>query len=168
MRILIIFLTLLGLCGCASSPKYAPMPSVRTDSVGSVIETNFSQLRSMLESLRHEVSTRDSVSTKDSKVIIINQQGDTVYREIVRERDTSHSRDEVVESLRHYYDSVMRSQDARLESIIKKLDSIPVPVEKELTWWEKTKQEAGGIAIGCVLAVIVAAVVWLIKKLKRN
>ena len=167
MRTILATILAVWLCGC-SSTKYVPVESVSTDSLSVNIETQFHQLRSMLESLRHEVNTRDSVSTKDSKVIVINQQGDTVYREIVRERDTSHSRDEVVESLRHYYDSVMDSQDRKLEALIRKLDSIPVPVEKQLTWWEQTKQEAGGIAIGCVLAVIVAAVVWLIKKLKKK
>ena len=50
-----------------------------------------------------------------------------------------------------------------------KTDSIavPYPVERSLTRWEKVKQDAGGIAIGGVLVVLCAAVVWLTKKLRK-
>ena len=44
---------------------------------------------------------------------------------------------------------------------------IPYPVEKRLTKWEQTKQDVGGIAIGVIVTVVCAAVVWLIKKFRK-
>lgn len=48
-------------------------------------------------------------------------------------------------------------------------DSIPMPypVEKELTKWQQTKMDLGGIAIGAVIVVLCAAVVWLVKKFRK-
>lgn len=43
----------------------------------------------------------------------------------------------------------------------------PYPVERPLTRWEQTKMDLGGIALGTVAAVIIAAVVWLIKKFRK-
>ncbi len=44
-----------------------------------------------------------------------------------------------------------------------KTDSVgvPYPVERKLTRWERTKMDYGGWAIGAVVAIIAAAVVWL-------
>ena len=44
---------------------------------------------------------------------------------------------------------------------------IPYPVEKQLTKWEQTKMDFGGIAIGIIIAVVCIAVVWLIKKFRK-
>lgn len=44
-----------------------------------------------------------------------------------------------------------------------KTDSVgvPYPVERKLTRWERTKMDYGGWAIGAVVAIIAAVVVWL-------
>ena len=39
--------------------------------------------------------------------------------------------------------------------------------EKELTKWQKAKQEAGGIAIGISIAVILALIIFVVIKIKR-
>ena len=44
---------------------------------------------------------------------------------------------------------------------------IPYPVERNLTKWEQTKMDFGGIAIGAIIAVVCIAVVWLIKKFRK-
>lgn len=92
-----------------------------------------------------EVHTTDSVT--DTRFVFIK--GDTVldYRDRVKWR----------EKLVH--DSIY----------IHKTDSIPVPypVERELTRWEQTKMDFGGMAIGGLLAVACVAVVWLIKKFRK-
>lgn len=52
--------------------------------------------------------------------------------------------------------------------MLNRLEQTPVAVERELTRWEKAKQEVGGIAIGLIVAIIVIAVMWLIKKIKKK
>lgn len=92
--------------------------------------------------------SRDSISVRDS--VIVREAGDTVritkWRYVYRDR--------VVR------DTVFRQR----------VDSIPeiVAVERELTRWEKTKQEAGGVAIGVIGAAVVAWAVWLIVKMRKK
>lgn len=52
---------------------------------------------------------------------------------------------------------------------IERTDSIeaPYPVERELTRWQQTKMDFGGIAIGGLIAAIGLSVGWLIIKLKK-
>ena len=92
--------------------------------------------------------SRDSIYVRDS--VIVREAGDTVritkWRYVYRDR--------VVR------DTVFRQR----------VDSIPeiVAVERELTRWEKTKQEAGGVAIGVIGAAVVAWAVWLIVKMRKK
>lgn len=44
---------------------------------------------------------------------------------------------------------------------------IPCPVEKQLTKWQQTKMDFGGIALGAIIAVVCIAVVWLIRKFRK-
>lgn len=92
-----------------------------------------------------EVHTLDSVI--DTRLVYIK--GDTVidYRDRIKWRD------------RIIYDSVY----------IEIHDSIPMPypVERELTRWEQTKIDFGGMAIGGVLIVLCFAVVWLVTKFRK-
>lgn len=41
---------------------------------------------------------------------------------------------------------------------------VPYPVERQLSKWERTKMDFGGMALGAMIVVVCAAVVWLIKK----
>lgn len=44
---------------------------------------------------------------------------------------------------------------------------IPIPVERRLNRWEKTKMELGGVAIGVVVSAAMVAVGWLIIRRSR-
>lgn len=44
---------------------------------------------------------------------------------------------------------------------------IPYPVERELSRWQQTKMDFGGMALGALAVVIVAAAVWLVKKFRK-
>lgn len=44
---------------------------------------------------------------------------------------------------------------------------VPYPVEKPLTKWEQAKMDLGGIAMGIALAVLIVAVVWMIKRFRK-
>lgn len=91
----------------------------------------------------------DSVFRHDSVAVYVS--GDTVR--ITQYRDRYRVRERI--------DTVYRAviDTARVE--------VPVPVERELTKWERTKMNFGGTAIGAVIVVVCIAVVWLIKKFRK-
>ena len=54
-----------------------------------------------------------------------------------------------------------------------KTDSVkvrePYPVERELTKWEQTKMDFGGMFLGGLIAVVVSAVIlWIVKRKRRK
>lgn len=93
----------------------------------------------------HEVQTVDSVT--DTRFVWVS--GDTV----VSWRDRVKWRERVVRDTV----SVIRTDTVRE----------PYPVERELTRWERTKMDLGGVALGAVAVAVCAAVVWLARKFRR-
>lgn len=89
-----------------------------------------------------EVHTTDSVT--DTRFVFVK--GDTVvdYRDRVKWRD------------RFVHDTC----------VVVKTDtvSVPYPVERELSWWQQTKMDFGGMALGAVAVVLCIAVVWLARR----
>lgn len=138
------------LAGCTRT-VYVPVPSV------SVERNDHSVNATDIEKERSRESTREQVSS-DTKVTV-NENGDTLRTDTrfiyLRDRDTEREN----ERLRAIVDS--------LRSV--KVDSVPVPypVERELSRWEQTKMDLGGVAIGVLAAVVCIAVVWLIKKFRK-
>lgn len=106
-----------------------------------------------VESVRTEYVDRgsarvDSVTLRDS--IVIQSGADTVRIEKWRWREKiSFMRDTLT---------------------IIKTDSVqvPFPVEKELSRWQKTKMDLGGIAIGMCCAVILWLIVWIARRLRNK
>ena len=95
----------------------------------------------------------DSVIFRDS--VAVKQKGDTVF--LTRYRD----RYRVREHTDTVYQSVIDSVKI----------SVPYPVGRELTRWEKVKMDAGGIAIGAgtaLLVAVIALLIWLIKIKRRK
>lgn len=90
----------------------------------------------------------DSVYVRDS--VVVERGGDTIKVTAWRWRERY-----VVQR-----DTIYRS---RTDSI-----AVPYPVERELSRWEKTKQDIGGIAIGAFIVVVSAVVIWLaVKKMRK-
>lgn len=105
-----------------------------------------------VESVRtgKDVVTRwltDTVIQNDTRFIYVK--GDTVIDWRDRWRDR----------IKEVHDTVYVE---RTDSI-----QVPYPVEKQLSKWERTKQDVGGIAIGVIVAVVCIAVIWLIRKFRR-
>lgn len=95
----------------------------------------------------------DSVIFRDSVAVI--QKGDTVFLTKYRDRYR----------VREHTDTVYRSVTDSVKV------SVPYPVERELTRWEKVKMDAGGIAIGAGTALLLAVIVllmWIFKIKKRR
>lgn len=93
-----------------------------------------------------EVHTTDSIV--DTRFVYVK--GDTVfgYRDRIKWRD------------RFIHDTCT----------VVKTDSIavPYPVERELTWWERTKMDLGGFALACIAVALCAAVVWIVRRFRRR
>ena len=93
----------------------------------------------------------DSLIQRDSVAVV--QKGDTVL--ITKYRDRYRVKERT--------DTVYKA----------KTDSVrvrePYPVERELTKWEQTKMDFGGMFLGGLIAVVVTAViVWIVKRKKRK
>lgn len=91
----------------------------------------------------------DSVIMRDS--VAVFQKGDTVT--ITKYRD----RYRVKELTDTVYQSAIDSVKI----------SVPYPVERELSRWERTKMDFGGMAIGALVIALCVAVAWLIKKFMK-
>lgn len=90
----------------------------------------------------------DSVYVRDS--VVVDRGGDTIKVTAWRWRERY-----VVQR-----DTIYRS---KTDSV-----AVPYPVERNLSRWEKTKQDIGGIAIGAFIAVVSTVVIWLnIKKMRK-
>lgn len=92
----------------------------------------------------------DSVIMRDSMAVF--QKGDTVL--ITKYRD----RYRVKELTDTVYQSAIDSVKV----------SVPYPVERELSRWERTKMDFGGMAIGALVIALCVAVAWLIKKFRKS
>lgn len=90
---------------------------------------------------------RDSVYLSDS--VYIREKGDTVWLE--------------------RYRTLYRDREIRDTAFIERTDSVdvPYPVEKQLTRWQQTKMDFGGLAMGGTAVAIAFVIVWLIKRLKK-
>lgn len=91
----------------------------------------------------------DSVIMRDS--VAVFQKGDTVL--ITKYRD----RYRVKELTDTVYQSAIDSVKI----------SVPYPVERELSRWERTKMDFGGMAIGALVIALCVAIAWLIKKIRK-
>lgn len=93
----------------------------------------------------------DSVIQRDSVAVV--QKGDTVLITKYRDRYRVKQRTDTVYKA--------KTDSVRVRE--------PYPVERELTKWEQTKMDFGGIFLGGLIAVGVAAViVWIVKRKRRE
>ena len=91
---------------------------------------------------------RDSIYRYDS--VYIRDRGDTV--EVVR--------------YRYLFVDKLRRDTLYIER--RDTVGVPVPVEKELTRWERVKLEAGGAAIGGFLLALVAIIAYIVYKSRKK
>lgn len=163
-----MFFILLALFSSCKTTRYIPVETVRTEYREADTTAIFNRLLKIFESRREKETKSDSLVDRENVTVVLNIQGDTVkevktkyvYRATQREKELETENKTLKDSL-----SVLNT---RLESI--KTDSIPVivPVERELSSWEKAKMDFGGMAIGGLIAVVVLfIIVWLKKKFKK-
>ncbi len=91
---------------------------------------------------------RDSILRYDS--IYVRDAGDTVW----------------LEKYKYLYRDRVRVDT--LVSVRTDTVSVPVPVERKLTRWERVKLEAGGYAIVIGFCVVLAVVGWMVYRIRRK
>lgn len=100
--------------------------------------------------------------------MVIKEAGGVISKGTFHDRDRNFSRNEAVLLIQAKYDSIFKAQSKVFNAILEQIRQIPIPVEKPLSKWERLKQEAGGIAIGILVAILSIAVIWLIRKIKHQ
>ena len=162
-----IGLLLATFIGSCTATRYVPVETVRTEYVGRDNKDLQNIIKSLTERLHQKERQVDSLMQSYRELLVLSDSGDTLRhdRETIVYR-ASHREKELERLLESKSDSI-RELRQRLESV--KSDSIPVPypVEKQLTKWQQTKMDFGGIAIGVIIAVVCIAVIWLIKKFRK-
>ena len=141
------------LCGCRTT-RYVPVESVRTEYKDRVVAVH--------DTVKDSVLVSNDVYRHDS--VLIKMQGDTVYIErwhTLMQRSSLQNRAE-------------RSKASHDTLYVTRTDSVrvPVPVERKLTKWEKTKMDFGTAAIVIAAIAIIAGIVvlewWLRRKIRGN
>lgn len=165
-RLAVMFIVTICLCGCRTT-RYIPVETVRTEYREADTTAIYNRLLKIFESRREKEVKSDSLIDREKETVVLNEKGDTtrhdkeriIYRATQREKELEVENKTLRDSI-----SVL---NVRFESI--KTDSVPsiVPVERELSRWEKAKMDFGGMAIGGLAVVLCIAVIWLIKKYRK-
>lgn len=139
MRLSLVLTILLMLCACTST-KYVEVPVV-----------TYKVVNDSIVSVKVKV---DSVYQRDSIYINTYTKGDTVFRDkyrlITRWRDRR-----TVDTLYYWHTDTVKIRE-----------SVPIEVEKKLSWWQSVKQELGGIAMGVAVTLLLFVAFLLYRKFK--
>lgn len=168
--LLAIIMTLLALAamvsGCTRT-TYVPVESVRTEYVGADTTALMRLVNFLREQVRSKDRAIDSLMQSYSERIVLNDKGDTLRHDRERIVYQSSYREKELERELTRRDSVIKDLRTQLESV--KSDSIPIPypVERQLSKWEQTKMDFGGMAMGAMVIAVCVAVVWLIRKFRK-
>ena len=94
----------------------------------------------------------DSIKEVDSVFVNTYIKGDTIFQD--------------------KYKYVYRYKDKlRVDTmLVERIDSVyiekPIMIEKQLSWWQKTKQDIGGIAIGVAIALLIYLACKIYRRIK--
>jgi len=149
---ILLFACAMLLPGCHSSRLQPTSETVQTLIVRDTLRDTIIRRDTLARFV--EVYRHDSTATR--------QAGDTIFVERWHtsiERD-SRSRAKETERTTSASSMMQATDTVRVR--------VPYPVERRLTRWERVKQDAGGLALGALAVVFVAAAVWLIRRIRGN
>ncbi len=146
--VLLLVLSIL-VTGCKNT-QYIPVEKVkieyvnRTDTVNK-IDTLISEKETIIKEADSSLVAKFGLQLKaNEKAILI------LKRELERQ---------VSKELEHKTDTVIKTDTIQ----------IPCPIEKKLTKWEQAKMDAGGIAIGvCIVVVLMIIIGFLVKAYRKT
>lgn len=140
--ILVILCLILSSC---SSVKYVPVETVRT------------------EYRNHTDTIRQTDSVKIEKETIIREADSSLVARLgLQLKDNERA----ILILQKELERQSSSKQEHSTDTIIKTDSVqvPYPVERQLTKWEKIKMDAGGIALGLLIVLVIIVLLrWLMK-----
>lgn len=150
----VAFMVVVGLWGCShratAPPVVVTQTSLRSDSL-------VRSLFSMLVSDRREACTDSFVRTECfTEKTTVNENGDTLRHDTRTEVSTEQHQKLEREN------RILRLRVDSLERVRNRVDTVPVPyevrvpcpVERELTWWQRTRINAFFPMVMCVAAII--------------
>lgn len=163
---LLLIITVLLAAGCARK-VYVPVERVRTEYREADTMAIYNRLLELFESRKEREVRSDSVVDREKETVVLNVQGDTVRHERTQYLYRATERERELERENRMLRDSVSSLNTRLESI--KADTIPliVPIERELSKWEKAKMDFGGMAILGIAIALCIAVIWIIKKFRK-
>lgn len=171
----IALLVLIGvtclICGCTTT-KYVPTESVHTECVRTDSALFERILDMMRENVRRNQTTSDTTIINVTNTYTLDANGDTISKDTNTKEYRSTNREvELEHQLTQLRDST-RLLRAQLDSQKADTIQVPYPVERELSFWEKTKMNFGGMAIGglgaCVIGGLAALTAWMVKRKRRK
>lgn len=153
---------------CACSPtKYVPVETVRTEYVGKDNAELLGIIKALTERLCQKERQVDSLMQSNRELLVLSEKGDTLRHDREKIVYRSSHRETELEKLIEVKNDSIRELRRQLESVKSDAIRIPYPVERELSRWERTKIDYGGMAIGGVAIELCIVVFWLIKKLRK-
>ena len=138
MRIILYLALCIIVVGCKTTTK--------------IVEVPIEKVVTKTDSIYITKVKVDSVFEKDSIYINTYVKGDTIYRD--NYRFISRWRDRVK------LDTIHKTHT----DTIKVEKAITIEVEKPLSWWQKVKQDVGGIAMGILVTLLVGLIIWVLIK----
>lgn len=152
--------------GC-SVERFVPVETVRTEYVKADTTGVYEHWRKLFESVYRREASSDSVIDRTRETVVLKENGDTARHDRERVVYVSSHREKELEHKVSEQDSIINALRLQLASV--KVDSVqvPYPVERQLSRWERTKMDFGGMALGVMMAIVCVAVIWLIKKFRK-
>ena len=147
MKASLLALTLALLLAACRTVRYVPVETTRTDSVYVMDSSAVSTV----------VHYKDSLRIKDSIVVVVDTAGNVLskekYHDETRAKDTKQSSSE----------ASAKAKEAKSSDNVQ----VPVPVEKPLGWWERTRLKAFWWLVGAV-AALCFTVAWLARMARKK
>ena len=165
--VIMIGVAVMLVSGCRSI-KYVPVETARMEYKEADTAAIYNRLLKLFESSREKETRSDSLFDRFKETIVLKENGDTARYDRERIVYRATNREKELELKVQRQDSVINALTLHLASI--KSDTIrePYPIEKQLTRWEQTKMDYGGMAIGVIVVLACVAVIWLTKRISRK
>lgn len=156
----------ISMAGCTRT-VYEPMETVRAEYVGKDNAELLAAVKSLTERLYQKERQVDSLMQSYRELLVLSDKGDTLR----------HDREKIIYRASYWeseFEKLVESKNDSIRELMRQLESVksdsirvPYPVERKLSKWERAKMDFGGEAIVSVAVVLIAVVIWIVKKFRK-